>query len=470
VLSDAMLDLGEERASSKDRIRGAIVATAIVVCGLAVIPVIGVPLGVSYPIFSIVVAVSISAIAVTAVLLWAQARVTRSFALSVLAIGYALTASIMVPYLLFYRGLWPQLGAFFSADPQTSSYLYLEWHAVFICGAIAYFLVRNARRDAEERPDALAFRRFRRRLGLIAGAVFLATVPAAIWVDNLPALAIHGHYTALFSVFASICALAALAAISLGYAVNRFGSQLDLWLAVAALSMCADLTLLQFSRQFAVGWYFSRLSFLLAACALLFVLLFQTANIYAKLAATAERLRNESLTDALTGLANRRCFDVRFGEIMRDCGRLSRPVALLMIDIDNFKAYNDMFGHLGGDECLRAVAAALQNGVGRARDLVARTGGEEMAVVLSDVDIRGAVIVADRLRAAVQALAIAQGPTAVHRLVTISIGVSSASDPASTSNDALVAAADAALYRAKSQGRNCVVEAPSGLELTISHD
>ena len=84
-----------------------------------------------------------------------------------------------------------------------------------------------------------------------------------------------------------------------------------------------------------------------------------------------------------------------------------------MIDIDHFKVYNDAFGHQGGDDCLRAIGAMLLNNAARARDLVARTGGEEMAVIMPEVDLRGALVVAERMRAAVAAAAIPQGPSAV---------------------------------------------------------
>jgi diguanylate cyclase (GGDEF)-like protein len=190
----------------------------------------------------------------------------------------------------------------------------------------------------------------------------------------------------------------------------------------------------------------------------LWVLLFQTASIYAQLVETAERLRNESLTDVLTGLANRRSFDQRFSEMLRDCARETRPLALLIIDVDHFKAYNDAFGHVAGDDCLRAIGAMLLNNAARARDLVARIGGEEMAVIMPEVDLAGALVVAERMRSAVHGAAIAQGPLATHPVVTISVGVTATRDPANTVIDDLVRSADRALYRAKDMGRNRVIE------------
>jgi diguanylate cyclase (GGDEF)-like protein len=188
------------------------------------------------------------------------------------------------------------------------------------------------------------------------------------------------------------------------------------------------------------------------------VLLFQTAKIYGQLAVTAERLREESLTDALTGLANRRSFEQHFGEVLRECARDLRPVAVLMIDIDQFKLYNDAFGHLSGDACLRTIAQILERNIGRTRDMVARIGGEEMAVVMPNADAAGAAIVAERMRAAVRAAEIAHGNAAAYPVVTISIGVAATRDPARATIEQLVLAADKALYRAKWAGRDRVVE------------
>jgi len=457
-----MVDLGEAPALPTDRRRAAVVAAVLVVGALLVLPVISRPLGASYPIFAIVIALSVGAIAITSLLLWAQSRVTKSVPLTVLALGYELTAIVMIPYLLFYRGLWPQLIAWSSADSQTSGWMWVEWHGLFICSAIAYYIVR---RSTPPEYDARSFKRLQQRF-LFAGALFLAlTVPPLIWLDGLPQLSVNGVLTPMFNAVSVTMSVGAATAMVLAYRTSRFRSLLDLWLAVACLSMFADVTLQHFARQFTAGWYASRVSILLAASAVLWVLLSQTATIYAQLAVTAERLRNESLTDVLTGLANRRSFDQRFAEMLRDCAREARPLALLMIDVDHFKVYNDAFGHQRGDDALRAIGALLLNNATRARDLVARIGGEEIAVIMPQVDMLGALVVAERMRTAVQAAAIAQGSAAKHPVVTISVGVTATTDPAATSVEDLVRSADRALYRAKDMGRNRVIELGEPLAL-----
>ncbi len=461
-MSVALVDLGEAPALPVDRRRAAAVAAVLAVFAMLIAPVHERQLSVSYPIFAIVAALSISAIAITSILLWAQARVTRSLPLTVLALGYQLTSIVMIPYMLFYRGLWPQLIVLISADPQTSGWCWIEWHAIFICTAIAYYIARS--RSTGE-LDVATYKRMQTRLLWFGVALLALTLPPLIWIDGLPALSINGRIMPLFSSISVVMILGAAAAIALAYRTSRFRKVLDLWLAVACLSMLVDVTLQHFSRQFSAGWYASRVGVLLAASAVLWVLLFQTATIYAQLVITAERLRNESLTDVLTGLANRRSFDQRFDEMLRDCARATRPLALLMIDVDHFKVYNDAFGHPAGDDCLRAIGAMLLHNAARARDLVARIGGEEMAVIMPEVDLAGALIVAERMRAAVQGAAIPQGAAAQHPVVTVSIGVTATRDPAQTTVEQIVGSADRALYRAKSAGRNRVYELGEALVL-----
>ncbi len=175
---------------------------------------------------------------------------------------------------------------------------------------------------------------------------------------------------------------------------------------------------------------------------------------------TLERL---SQLDGLTGVANRRRFDyVLDAEWRRGC-RTGAPLSLVLLDIDAFKAFNDTYGHLRGDECLRQVAGALAGALGRAGDLVARYGGEEFAALLSGVGSEEASNVAERLRANVQALRVPHGNSPAAGVVTISGGVATLTPTERGDSAALVAAADQALYEAKRRGRNRVVvqEAPA---------
>jgi diguanylate cyclase (GGDEF)-like protein len=164
--------------------------------------------------------------------------------------------------------------------------------------------------------------------------------------------------------------------------------------------------------------------------------------------------RLQALSDALTGLANRRCFNETIEREFQRASRNGRPLSLIMVDIDLFKTFNDQYGHPAGDACLRAISAAVQGVLHRPGDMAARYGGEELAILLPETDIAGAVRIAGDMQAAIRALAIRHeaGPLGV---VTLSAGVASWCPGRLTATPAwLVEAADAALYEAKALGRN----------------
>lgn len=181
-----------------------------------------------------------------------------------------------------------------------------------------------------------------------------------------------------------------------------------------------------------------------------------------------EQLKRLSLTDALTGIANRRRFDQTLEQEWRRCGRNGRPLTVALLDVDWFKLYNDHYGHVAGDEVLRQVAATLQASIGRAGDTLARYGGEEFALVASDTDAEAGLGIAHRMRDAIFALQLPHALSDFGR-ITISVGVVSCVPSRQDGGDkALLHAADAALYRAKTAGRNRVLAAewpsPSSLE------
>ena len=136
--------------------------------------------------------------------------------------------------------------------------------------------------------------------------------------------------------------------------------------------------------------------------------------------------------------------------------RRPAPLALILIDCDFFKHYNDAYGHQRGDECLQQVARALAHGLHRPGDLLARYGGEEFVAILPETDFEGASVVAETLRTAVEALGIKHASSCVRDRVTVSLGVAASVPRRDSSPNQLVAAADAALYWAKREGRNCV--------------
>ena len=166
------------------------------------------------------------------------------------------------------------------------------------------------------------------------------------------------------------------------------------------------------------------------------------------------RLEAFSRTDGLLQVANRPYFETRLAEACASAFRRSQPLGLLMIDVDYFKRYNDRYGHQAGDACLKAVASAVQGAMLRPTDLVARYGGEELAVILPYTDSAGAATVAERVVAAVAALKLPHQTSDAAPYASVSVGVVSLVPPQRDAGASLVAQADAALYRAKEQGRN----------------
>lgn len=175
----------------------------------------------------------------------------------------------------------------------------------------------------------------------------------------------------------------------------------------------------------------------------------------AELQAANEKLAALSLTDPLTGLANRRRFDEVLATEWARCCRAGIPLAVMLIDLDHFKQYNDSLGHQAGDDCLREVAAMLQLKVRRADELAVRYGGEEFVVIAAGADATRALQLAESIREEI-AFARLKHPAARAGIVTASIGVAARVPQVGGSADELVAAADEALYRAKEAGRNRV--------------
>jgi diguanylate cyclase (GGDEF)-like protein len=179
-----------------------------------------------------------------------------------------------------------------------------------------------------------------------------------------------------------------------------------------------------------------------------------------------QRLKRLVTIDALTGIANRRHFDRALERELRRVRREGLPLSLIFLDLDEFKRFNDTYGHARGDEVLRQVAQTLDETFRRGGDLVARYGGEEFAVILPGVDGRRAALYAERLRRRIWRLSIGYGASNVSDRVTISGGVATITPPNTASPDQLLHAADQALYRAKCLGRNRIASAAASINVT----
>jgi diguanylate cyclase (GGDEF)-like protein len=169
----------------------------------------------------------------------------------------------------------------------------------------------------------------------------------------------------------------------------------------------------------------------------------------------ADAMRELSMTDGLTGVANRRSFNDTVDAEWRRCARAGMPLSVIMIDIDHFKLYNDHYGHQAGDACLQQVSAAMKRCATRPQDLLARYGGEEFILLLPQEALDGTEVVANRILEEVRKLALPHAASPTAPQVSISMGLASAMPPLDSSDPStLIRAADANLYRAKQTGRN----------------
>lgn len=407
---------------------------------------------------------------ITAVLLFGQFSVLRSTGLLVLAGGYLFSASITLAYALIFPGLFwsPEASG---AGPQTSSAMYMFWHSGFPLFVIAYAWLKGKKRnEAIALADQTTGSGF--TISAVVGGVLAVVLGCTLFALQGQALIptfIDGNQTTALGrgVLAAIWVLSAVALLVLWR--KKPHSVLDVWLLVVMCVWLCDIGLAAIlnTGRYDLGWYVGRIYGLLAASFLLIVLLVEHGRQYARLVQVSVELNtaNQALAtlsrrDGLTGLFNRRFLDEYLDGQIALARRQKDVVALILLDVDHFKLYNDHYGHTGGDECLRQVAAALQACCQRPADMVARYGGEEFAVVLPDTDLDGALQVARAIREAVGNLKLAHATSPTAACVSISAGVAVIPADAGMSALQLLASADQALYDAKNLGRNRVALAP----------
>jgi diguanylate cyclase (GGDEF)-like protein len=179
------------------------------------------------------------------------------------------------------------------------------------------------------------------------------------------------------------------------------------------------------------------------------------------------RLAQQALTDALTGIPNRHRFDQVLKQEWACHNRAAAPLSLALVDADYFKSFNDEYGHLAGDECLRAVAGAIQATICRPRDFCARFGGEEFVIILPDTDEQGALRIAELIQAQVAGLRIGHISSTVSRYVTVSIGLATTIPGRDRSHLDFLYDVDMALYRAKEKGRDRIIQVVAAATLTV---
>ena len=181
---------------------------------------------------------------------------------------------------------------------------------------------------------------------------------------------------------------------------------------------------------------------------------FELLEVAQKLREANLLMQQVSSVDALTGISNRRIFDESLRNEWGTATRYSKPISLIIFDIDFFDNYNDTYGHFAGDDCLKQVSKGLSNILKRSGDVFVRYGGEKFAVILPDTDSDGAMIVAKLIHAKVNSLQILHSSSQISEFVTTSLGVTTIIPDRNTSPEKLIERANKALYQAKQEGRN----------------
>jgi diguanylate cyclase (GGDEF)-like protein len=398
-----------------------------------------------------VMAVAAFAQLLTAFLLYNQYRGSHYPPLAVLALAYGGTGVLGIAYVISFSLLSAD---FVHPAAGRVPWLYFAMHFYFA----AYVLL------------FVVWEKLCRRFASFGGGVGLATATAlaaasiafvttvllrqhgAVYLAGDSVIRIERNVVgpALLAFELIVCAFALFAA--------RRRRTVHLWLGVVvAMSFCALLLAwATLGEKSAAAAYAGRIEWLASAATLAVALLAGLYKIVLTLTSSNATLYEQSVSDELTGLLNRRGFNGRIEEELRRTQRKAESLALLLVDIDDFKRYNDGFGHPAGDAALYAVARVIRGSLRRAADVGCRIGGEEFAVLLPETDDQGAIDVAERIRHGVERLGIMQGADARHRVLTVSVGVASTSRHPGSDALELTRRADRGLYAAKNAGRDAV--------------
>jgi diguanylate cyclase (GGDEF)-like protein len=366
------------------------------------------------------------------------------------------------------------------SGPATTSWLWTFWHLGPTFFTFTYLMERWSAAPVRTAAVNVVNRAILQAAGIAVVLVAAAIVVSTWGLPWLPVIVSGDDYRALTtSGVGPAVLLATLVSLGILAVRTRCATQVELCLAISLVLLAMDdlLTLIGGSRL-SVGWYAGRAEAALSSAILLGLFLLEINRRFARVSIRAQSLaerqaelahrvteqaeENQALAriarqDGLTQLANRRTLDEALEQEWRRASREHWPLALLMVDVDHFKLYNDRLGHPAGDACLRSLARLLSEVAGRAGDVAARYGGEEFALLLPATDLHGARVIGETLRTALLHCRIAH-PASPSGQLTVSIGVAAhVPTGAEDGPELLVAAADHALYRAKGSGRDRVV-------------
>src|SRR5450830_357038 len=331
---------------------------------------------------------------------------------------------------------------------SSSVWLWCYWHTCF-----GLLIIRYALSSDDVAGTATSV-----RTSIIAtiAVVVLLTLSATIGLPYMPAVFSNGKNFFDDSTLVIPALVFGINLIALLCVMRMRDSKPEqLWVMVGMFAACIDIWLTLYGgSRFSLGWYFAKMTSLFTSLVVLISQLYGITRLYNSIAGANKILMTQANQDGLTALSNRRCFDqvleIEWNRARRD----KRSLALLMIDVDFFKKYNDCYGHLAGDDCLRKIASHMLAVINRPGDVAARYGGEEFVVMLPNTDASGARLVGERLLYNLSQAAIPHAQNVPSGHVTLSIGVSAMVPGAGSNTTMLALAADKALYEAKEHGRN----------------
>jgi diguanylate cyclase (GGDEF)-like protein len=401
-----------------------------------------------------------------AMMLFSQFAVVGSRGLLILASGCLFTGLAAFARLVVTPVELSPLGA---GGSQASTWFFLIWTAGLPITVLTYSIFPGAQGLASG-TDVTRYR-LKGPLPIGASLSGVVAISAGLWAlvsrgaEALPAVA-TGHGLTPFGMMVA-AGIIGLAVVALGVMLRRKPrTLLDGWLILSLVGWLFQFVLsgLLSKHAYDLAWYAGLIYGTLGSCVLALMLAFENADqhrrlfeMHSALVASNQALHHLSRHDALTGLPNRRYFDAHLEQQSGVMRRYKRCMAIVVFDVDHFKSFNDRFGHQAGDECLAHIAQALQSCCRRAGDLAARYGGEEFAFILPETDLSSAMRVAQRARETVERLQIPQGPESSWPFVTISGGVAVYDGRHALTTEDVIAAADEALFQAKSRGRNKII-------------
>ncbi len=431
----------------------AIIAAVVAVAAFVMAPFAATQVPVFLPFIPMFETTVILVEGLTAFLLGVQFRATKQAYLGGLAGAYGFVMIVAALQLLIFPGVFAKDGLF-GAGSQCAVWLWVIWHGGF-AGMVLLALLTRTQFAARWFGEALP----RAGIGLMAAGPLIGAFSTFLVVhyhNLLPNLIAHGVYVPLREgLISRIVIMMILLTIAACLQITKLRDLLSLWVAVALLASLGDSLLVVLAgARFSLGWYGGRMLNVVSSSTVLCLLVFEFTWAYEQLVSAHNVLKHRVMHDGLTGVFNRVYFSEQFPREMRRSVRERAPLAVLMIDVDHFKQFNDTCGHARGDECLIAVAAALEGAVRRPGDFLARYGGEEFVAVLPHTNREGAMAMAEVMRQEIMRLAMPRGGT-IEGIVTVSLGIASM-DPMleEITTDMLLQRADAALYQAKHNGRN----------------